>query len=127
MVRAGTGSQSVLIVDDCEDVADTLAALFDIAGWNTACAYTAPQAEEVLAVTRPDMVVCDLKMPGLDGIALVRRLRPKSEFRDTRWIAYTGVADPAVHAECLGAGFDGVLVKSGTADDLIKLLTNLGT
>jgi CheY-like chemotaxis protein len=76
----------VLVVDDNADVRDLIAAVLERAD---ACVATAESAELALAsmrATRPDVLLCDLHMPGIDGFELIHRLRA--------WERTTGAAEP---------------------------------
>jgi CheY-like chemotaxis protein len=63
--------QRVLIVDDDRLVADTLALIFQKSGFETHTAYSADQALESTRSFVPDLLLCDVTMPGKDGLALV--------------------------------------------------------
>ena len=61
----------VLVVDDDPLVAQTLTLIFQRHGFDAATAYDADQALLAIRVTRPDLVLCDIDMPGRDGISLM--------------------------------------------------------
>lgn len=63
--------QRVLVVDDDRMVADTLALIFDKSGFETRTAYSADQALECARIFQPNLLLCDVTMPGRDGLALV--------------------------------------------------------
>lgn len=63
--------QRVLIVDDDRLVADTLALVFVKSGFQAIAAYSADQALESARTLAPDLLLCDVTMPGRDGLALV--------------------------------------------------------
>jgi two-component system, cell cycle response regulator DivK len=61
--------------------------------------------------TRPDLVLMDLSLPGLDGWEALRRLRADDRTRDLRIVALTAHAMAGMRDEALAAGFDGYLSK----------------
>ncbi len=67
--------QTILVVDDDPGIRDALALLLEDAGYAVLAAPDGLTALEVVARDRPDLVVTDLHMPGLDGTGLIARLR----------------------------------------------------
>lgn len=63
--------QRVLAVDDDRLVADTLALIFKKSGFQARAAYSADEALEIARVFTPNLLLCDISMPGRDGLALV--------------------------------------------------------
>jgi DNA-binding NtrC family response regulator len=66
----------ILVVDDEPDMAENVALILGAAGHEPIVETDARQAVEAVERERPDMLITDLRMPGLDGIALIERLRP---------------------------------------------------
>ena len=65
----------VLVVDDNPDVRDLIAAVLESAQAHVSTAESAGQALEAVKTQRPDVILCDLHMPGIDGFELIHRLR----------------------------------------------------
>jgi CheY-like chemotaxis protein len=65
----------ILVVDDEPSLADTLALIFRRAGYVATAVYSAEDALAFIATDPPSVIVADVVMPGLDGIALARRVR----------------------------------------------------
>jgi CheY-like chemotaxis protein len=65
----------VLVVDDNADVRDLIAAVLAAARATVSTAESAEQALEAIRAQRPDVLLCDLHMPGVDGFELIHRLR----------------------------------------------------
>jgi DNA-binding NarL/FixJ family response regulator len=76
------------------------------------------RALRLIAQTAPEVAVLDIRMPGLTGIEIARRLR--STGSKTNVILYTGEADRALLLEALDAGARGFLLKEAPLDDLIR-------
>jgi CheY-like chemotaxis protein len=65
----------ILVVDDEPSIADTLAIIFQRAGYVATAVYSGEEALPFIAAHQPSLVVADVIMPGLDGIALARKIR----------------------------------------------------
>jgi CheY-like chemotaxis protein len=108
----------VLVIDDNEDAADSLAALLAGMGHEVTTLYTGDTAVEEVARQSPEVVLCDIGMPGVSGLDVARQLR--SVFKDRRLmlIAATGYGRPEDAALAKAAGFDVHLVKPIDLDRL---------
>src|SRR5262245_23101400 len=98
-----TGSAHILVVDDEPNVRKVLGALLEQAGYVTS---RAAGAEEALALVRaqdPDVVISDLKMPGMDGLALLRALREAFPEIPVILLTAHGTIESAVEAMKHGA------------------------
>lgn len=81
-------SQRVLIVDDDRVVADTLSLIFEKGGFDSLACYSAEHALEQAREFHPNLLLCDIAMPGRDGIALVHDI--SQEFPSCRFLVLTG-------------------------------------
>jgi CheY-like chemotaxis protein len=70
-IRKETTMQRVLVVDDDRLVADTLVLVFGKSGFDARAAYSADQALEFAREFTPDLLLCDVTMPGRDGLTLL--------------------------------------------------------
>jgi CheY-like chemotaxis protein len=101
----------VLIVDDNEDAANSLAMILELGGHATASVYTAADALRRAAAFRPDIVLLDIGLPGMDGYEVAQKLRELPGLRDIRLIAVTGYGRSDDRARARDAGFDDHLTK----------------
>ena len=101
----------VLIVDDNADAADGLAMILEMGGDEVRVAYDGEAALEVAGELRPEAVVLDIGMPGMDGYEVARRLKEAPETRDALLIAMTGWGQPQDRRRSALAGFDIHVVK----------------
>jgi two-component system CheB/CheR fusion protein len=102
---------TLLLVEDNVDIADTLAELLTDAGHQIEVARSAEDALLELKARRPDIVLCDIGLPGMDGLTLATRLREDPDMRDLKLIAMTGYGDASTRACIERAGFDRYLIK----------------
>jgi len=115
----------ILVVDDNVDAADSLAMLFTIAGHDARVAYSSEVALELATEYRPDFVLLDIGLPGMDGYEVARRLRQRSELENLRLIALTGYGQDTDRARSVEAGFDHHVVKPVEFESLSSLLASL--
>ena len=72
----------VLVVEDNIDAGDSLSLLLRLHGHEVLVARTGPSALEVASAFQPNVVLCDIGLPGMDGYQVAQRLREKPEFKD---------------------------------------------
>ena len=123
-MRAGSAartSRRVLVVDDSEDAADSLALLLEMHGHQTRVAYSGPDALDAARAFEPHAVLLDIGLPGMDGYEVARRLR-EGEARGAVIIAVTGYGRAEDRTRALAAGCDYHLTKPVDPDDLEKLM-----
>jgi CheY-like chemotaxis protein len=114
----------VLVVDDDRDNADSEALLLRLWGHEARVAYDAADALTQAEAFRPDVVLADLEMPGLDGVRLAERLRQRPRPRPAL-VAVTGHASPDYQQRCRRAGFHYFLVKPVRPTYLGELLADV--
>jgi PAS domain S-box-containing protein len=102
--RAPGARKRLLVVDDNVDAAETIARLLRLAGYEAECVYDGPSALEAVERNRPDIVVLDIGLPGMDGYEVARRLRAR--FRRLPLIAVTGYGQDSDRKRSAQAGFD---------------------
>nr|WP_081984321.1 PAS domain S-box protein [Massilia sp. JS1662] len=115
-MAAGAGAaplagQRILVVDDNQDAADTLAMLLDADGAQARAVYDGPSALAVLPALRPHTVLLDLGMPDMDGFEVARRIRADPALAGVRIVALTGWGQESDRERTRGAGFDFHLTK----------------
>ena len=117
---------SVLLVEDDLDGRRMYARWLTDVGFHVEEAHNGLQALERAFDARPDVVVTDLHIPGIDGFELTRRLKRDPRTRDVPVLAVTGhVAFAADPGRAQRAGCDAVLQKPYSAEDLEAAIRNL--
>jgi two-component system, chemotaxis family, CheB/CheR fusion protein len=111
----------VLVVDDNMFSAETLAALLQLWGHDVQVAHDGPTALELAAVYRPEVVLLDIGLPGMDGYQVARRLR-EAGLGSAVLIAASGYAQDEDRRRSRDAGFDHHLSKPLDLDVLEALL-----
>ena len=116
----------VLVVDDDPRARDLINAVLERAGATVVAAPSVAEALQSLASWPPDVMVCDLVMPGEDGFALLTHIRALRGAGARRVPAVALTAFLGEHEHALAAGFDAWLSKPAAPDELMALLTSLG-
>jgi CheY-like chemotaxis protein/uncharacterized protein YbcI len=115
----------VLIVDDNRDGADALGLLVEELGNQVHVTYGGTKALEVATAFRPDLMLVDLLMPGIDGCGLVQRFRQIPAFAQTKIVAITGQKDEERKSAAMKAGFDAVLFKPAALTEIKAVLASV--
>jgi two-component system CheB/CheR fusion protein len=111
MTETKAPPRRVLIVDDNEDAANSLAIVLRLGGHETASVYTAADALIRAAAFRPDVVLLDIGLPSMDGYEVAQKLRELPGLRNVRLIAVTGYGRADDRERARDAGFDDHLTK----------------
>ena len=122
---ASSASRRVLVVDDNEDGAESLALLLTLNGHVTYVAHDGVEAIEVAERERPDVVLLDIGLPGLNGFEVSRLIRERAWGKDLVLVAVTGWGQDEHRRASTEAGFDAHLVKPVDHDALMALLASV--
>lgn len=109
--RAAGRPLRVLVIEDNRDAADTLRMLLDIAGHDVDVVYTGDGGLRAALELKPDVVVSDIGLPGMDGFEIARELRRHEEMSGTRLIAVTGYGQEENRRKAAESGFEACFVK----------------
>ncbi len=93
----------ILVVDDEPQIVRAMSALLRAAGYSVGTAATAAEALEAAALSPPDAVVLDLRLPDLDGVEVCRRLR---EWSQVPVVVVSVLGEEAMKVSALEAGAD---------------------
>jgi DNA-binding NtrC family response regulator len=117
-----TANISILIVDDEESVRDSLYNWFIEEGYYVDCAENAKQALSILESKNFDIILADIKMPGMDGLEMHRRIRSLN--KDVIVIIMTAFASVSTAVQALKDGAYDYITKPFDPDDLSHLIRN---
>jgi two-component system, sensor histidine kinase len=122
-VGSAQRSLRMLVVDDNVDGAQSLAMLLELIGHEVRVVHDGPEALEVAAAFRPEVVLLDIRLPrGMDGYEVARRLRAQPGLETTVLVAVTGCGSEEERAHTREAGFSAHFVKPVDLGMLCKLL-----
>ena len=112
----------VLVVDDNVDSAESLALLLEESGHEVWTAHDGPTALQAVIDNRPDVVLLDIGLPGMDGNEVAKRIRQQPKLKNVVLVAMTGYGQESDRKRSQEAGFDHHLVKPVELAALEKLL-----
>src|SRR3989475_11049410 len=115
----------LLLIEDDEAVAHVLAEAFGSQGHETAVKYTGEDGLAYLAQERPDAVVLDVRLPRLNGVAVLRQIRSTDPALPV--IIMTGLATPGEKAEGLRLGVTEIIEKPEVLRHFSQPLARIGS
>jgi CheY-like chemotaxis protein len=117
----------VLVIDDLAEAREVFSAMLQSWGAQVDTASTAASGLAALGRFKPDVVLCDIAMPGENGFSFIRRVRAlePSQGGKTVVVALTAFAGAEDAQRSLDAGFDAHLAKPVDATDLSRLIAKL--
>jgi CheY-like chemotaxis protein len=110
----------ILIIEDNQDTAASLRMLLELHGHEARMALTGPAGLHLAREFHPDIVLCDIELPGMDGMAVARALRQDPETASVRLIALSGYNHHADQAE--PTEFDLFLTKPVDLEELMEII-----
>ena len=125
MQEEGDARPVVLVVEDFEDNRFMMRRLLEMSGYQVVEAVNGNQAVERAASDHPDIILMDLSLPQLDGLAATRRIRAQENSRRVPIVAVSAHDSADFHAEALAAGCNEYVTKPIDFDQLVQLLDRL--
>ena len=112
----------ILVTDDHSDVVETQAEVLRMNGYETHVCFHGNEVMEMVERIRPEALLLDLRMPGMDGFDVADELDHNTDLRPQLLVAVTGAADPETRLRTQQAGFDHYLLKPVRWPDLQSIL-----
>ena len=108
--------KTILLVEDNEELRENTVDILAIAGYNVITADNGKAGMEMILQHKPDLVICDIMMPVLDGFGVLRLMQQHDEVKDTPFIFLTAKTERADFRKGMGMGADDYITKpfSGT-------------
>ncbi|MBX3160691.1 MAG: PAS domain S-box protein [Deltaproteobacteria bacterium] len=122
---APTGITRVLVIEDNIDAADTLRMSLELCHHEVEVANDGPTGLSKAQDFKPDVVVCDIGLPGMSGYDVARSMRADSVLANVPLVALTGYASASDKAAARDAGFDGHVTKPVSIRDLEHILARV--
>jgi len=123
IAQAGGPGRSVLVVDDNVDAAESLCDVVAFLGHHVEAVYDGRAALDRVRERHPDVVLCDIGLPGMDGYEVARTIRADSTLDGIRLVAVSGYAQPEDRVRASSAGFDAHVAKPADPSIIERLIT----
>lgn len=124
MNNEGNGIK-VLLVEDTEDNRQMMRKLLEMSGYNVVEAVNGEEAVKIAVRERPGIIMMDLSLPVIDGLAATRQIRSISEIRDVPIIAVSAHDTADFHADALAAGCNAYITKPINYPELEDITSRL--
>lgn len=122
--KAG-GDVTVLLVEDTEDNRQMLRRLLELSGFHVVEATNGKEAVELATRERPEIILMDLSLPFIDGLAATRRIRDLKDLREVPIVAVSAHDSADFHSEALAAGCNAYITKPIDYGELERVITGL--
>jgi two-component system, chemotaxis family, CheB/CheR fusion protein len=119
---ASPRERRILVIEDNVDAADTLREILEMEGHAVGVAYSGAEGVSKARAFVPDVILCDIGLPDMDGHAVARELRAEPSLAGALFVALSGFTRPQDIARALEAGFDRHLAKPPDLAALERLL-----
>jgi PAS domain S-box-containing protein len=122
-IRSEAGDRPIiLLIEDTRDTTVMVTDYLQMAGYQVLSARDALTGLDLAKRTRPDLILMDIHLPGMDGLEATRRLRADAEFRTLPIIALTALAMPGDRERCLAAGATDYVTKPVSLKKLAAMI-----
>lgn len=121
----GNMQPTVMVVEDFEDNRFMMRRLLEMSGYRVLEAVNGEEAVELAHRERPGLILMDLSLPHLDGLAATRRIRQHPDLREVPIVAVSAHDTADFHADALAAGCNDYVTKPIDFDQLETLLHRL--
>jgi len=118
-VKTACSARRVLVVDDNNDAADLIVELLQIYGFDAISTYDGASALVIADKFIPNVVFCDIGMPGMDGYEVARQMRASPVLTDTHVVALTAMSNESARENVIDAGFHMHLIKPASFEDIL--------
>ena len=113
----------ILVIDDTDFIREDIATTLQFEGYDTITAEDGLAGVEKARTERPDLVLCDVSMPRLDGFGALEQIRKTEGIRTVPFIFLTAKAEKADMRKGMDLGANDYLTKPFTTDELINAVT----
>ncbi len=115
----------VLIIEDNQDAAEILREVLEMYEHEVAVAFSGPTGVETARAFHPEVVLCDLGLPGMSGYEVATTLRKDPETSQAHLVALTGYSQADERARAQASGFEVHLTKPVGLDEIQRVLVEL--
>ena len=113
-------SANILVIDDNPAIVDLLGCLLKMFGYTLLPAGEAESGLEKARLEKPDLIVCDIQLPGINGYEFARQIKADPDLRSIPLLALTSYSAARDRDRALKAGFKSVIQKPIDPDKLLE-------
>ena len=111
--------QSILIIEDDPSICSNMELILRMEGFTVSSVESCQKAFEAMRSNRPDLILCDILMPVMDGRTFLEQLKQQHEYADIPFIFVTALGERSDMRQAMAAGADDYLSKPFTAEELV--------
>jgi CheY-like chemotaxis protein len=115
----------ILVIDDETLVLRNVGMMLEWEGYEVLVTDSGAIGLETALKMRPDVIICDIGMPGMNGLEVLQALRNNADTRDTAVIMITDIRDEEINNELLERGANAYLPKPFSRDRLLEVISTL--
>ena len=112
--------KTILLIEDNDDIRSNMAEILELANYNVITAENGKQGLEIAIESKPDLIICDIVMPLLDGYGVLTAIHHHDGLRNTPFIFLTAKTERADFRKGMELGADEYMTKPFTATDLLN-------
>lgn len=121
----GAGGRLILVVEDYDDTRTLLSLMLAKKGYRVVAASDGAAGYELALAERPDLILMDIHMPGLDGLSVTRLLRANEETRGVPIVAFSAYGAREMQGKAREAGCDAYIETPIGPDELVEKIERL--
>ena len=123
-VQVPTYTMNVLVIDDTAEVRQVIVQTLASFGFSAREAADGKTGIELALARRPNLIICDVRMPGLDGFQTLSEIRNRPEIASVPFIFLTAAVDKNEMRRGMSSGADDYLTKPFTPEELMEAVTS---
>jgi len=116
------GSAKILVVDDQPFFIAMIRNILQSKSYTVLSAESAEEGIREARASRPDLIILDVEMPDLDGIAACARIKKHPDLKDIPVVILTATVDPKLNQRAFQAGAEATVLKASSADRILNLV-----
>lgn len=114
--------KTILLIEDNFLLLENISEILELENYEVISAENGSKAISILENNIPDIVICDVLMPGINGYEVLKKIRSNPITADTPFIFFTAKSEKVDIDEGLEMGADAFLIKPFEVDDLLRLI-----
>jgi CheY-like chemotaxis protein len=112
----------VLLIEDDHDIRENTTEMLELSGFEVVIATNGEEGVQELTKVRPDVILCDIKMPQLDGYSVLTKFKEIKEIAHVPFIFFSASVERKEVEEAFALGIDGYIRKPFDYDELINTI-----